>query len=209
MGNQFLDAIWKGILIGLFMAISVGPTLFAVIKYSLHNSYKAGLAFVLGVSLSDIMYVSLANLAAPLLVALNTYSKYIGYGGGLLLAVMGLAGLVRNESNKQLPTGPVTISGKQYFRIWLSGFLINTINPGVIVSWLAAVTATSGKSGAYRFLLFAVCLLLILGIDFLKVFLASRIRRLLTAKRVGYLQKFSSFVLFVLGLLLIYKTWAN
>jgi threonine/homoserine/homoserine lactone efflux protein len=208
MGNQVLDAIWKGILIGLFMAISVGPTLFAVIKYSLHNSYKAGLAFVLGVSLSDIMYVTLANLAAPLLLALNAYASYIAYGGGALLAVMGLAGLLKKDSGGAPPAGPVTISGGQYLRIWLSGFLINTVNPGVIVSWLAAVTATSGKGGGYRFLHFSVCLILILSIDFLKVFLASRIKRLLTPARVVYLQKISSFILFVLGLLLVYKTWA-
>ena len=49
-----IDAIIKGILVGLFMAISVGPTLFAVIKYSLSYTYRAGLAFVLGLSLIHI-----------------------------------------------------------------------------------------------------------------------------------------------------------
>jgi threonine/homoserine/homoserine lactone efflux protein len=61
---HLFDAVLKGLLLGLFMAISVGPTLFAVIKYSLNHSYKAGIAFILGVSLSDIMYVTIANVAA-------------------------------------------------------------------------------------------------------------------------------------------------
>src|ERR1035437_10250332 len=73
MQLHILDAIIKGILVGLFMAISVGPTLFAVIKYSLNFSYKAGLAFVLGVSVSDIMYVTLANVAASWLEYLKPY----------------------------------------------------------------------------------------------------------------------------------------
>ena len=48
------SAMLNGLLFGLFLAISVGPTLFALIKYSLHYSYKAGIAFVIGVSVSDI-----------------------------------------------------------------------------------------------------------------------------------------------------------
>ena len=58
------------------MAISVGPTLFVIIKYSLSYSYKAGLAFVFGVSLSDFIYVALANIAAPLLEGLKPYERY-------------------------------------------------------------------------------------------------------------------------------------
>ena len=70
---SLISAILGGLLLGLFMAISVGPTLFAIIKYSLNHSYKTGLAFVMGVSISDIMYVSIANLAAPWLDFIYKY----------------------------------------------------------------------------------------------------------------------------------------
>jgi threonine/homoserine/homoserine lactone efflux protein len=69
-----VDAIIKGVLVGLFMAISVGPTLFAIIKYSLNFSYKAGLAFVLGVSVSDALYVIIANIAASWHRGCSTWS---------------------------------------------------------------------------------------------------------------------------------------
>ena len=82
------DAVVKGILVGLFMAISVGPTIFAVIRYSLTFSYRAGLAFVLGVSVSDIMFVTLANLAANWLEYLKPYEKHIAFGGSVLLMGM-------------------------------------------------------------------------------------------------------------------------
>ena len=77
------NAIVKGILVGLFMAISVGPTLFVIIRYSLNYSYKSGLAFVLGVSLSDFIYVALANVAAPLLNGLKPYERYIAFAGAM------------------------------------------------------------------------------------------------------------------------------
>ena len=77
-----ISAILGGLLLGLFMAISVGPTLFAIMKYSLNHSYKTGLAFVLGVSISDIMYVTIANLAAPWLDFIYKYEKQVALIGG-------------------------------------------------------------------------------------------------------------------------------
>lgn len=203
---QFADAILKGTLLGLFMAISVGPTLFAIIKYSLDFSYKAGIAFVLGVSLSDIMYVSIASSAAGWLQQLRAYERYIAYGGAGILIVAGLSGVFRKHVAKEATKEPMLIRKRDYFRIWLSGFLINTINPGVIITWLAAVSATISSTPAYRFTLFGTCLGLILTIDFIKVFLADLIRRSLTPKRLIYLQKFSAICLLGIGLILLIST---
>ncbi len=202
---EIISAVVKGVLIGLFMAISVGPTLFAVIKYSMSNNYKAGLAFVIGVSVSDIMYVTIANVAAAWLVVLNSYGRYIAYGGAAILVTVGLVGLLKKADDDKAQEVK-TISGRHYFRIWVSGFLINSINPGVIISWLAAVSATMNKGGGYRFVLFGTCLSLILAIDFLKVFLAEKIRVLLTPQRLGLLHRVSSFIILLLGLILFVKT---
>jgi len=204
-----LDAIIKGILVGLFMAISVGPTLFVIIKYSLSYSHKAGLAFVLGVSLSDFMYVTLANVAAPLLKHLEPYERALTMAGGIVLMIMGISGLVKKHKPKRRSAEPVTLSGGRYFRIWLSGFLINTFNPGVIVTWLGIVTLTIGTTVFYRFVLFATCLIIILGIDFLKVFLAHRIKGLLTPRRIIYMQRFSAACILGIGAFLLIKSFLN
>lgn len=206
MHSEVFDAMMKGVLVGLFMAISVGPTLFAVIKYSMDNSYKAGIAFVLGVSLSDIMYVTIANIAALWLEALGKYNTYITYVGSAILIVIGASGVFKKAVPKRPAKSPVTIKGAHYARIWASGFLINTVNPGVIISWLGAVTATANKSAGYRFLLFATCLVLILSIDFLKVLLAEKIRVLLTPRRLIYVQRISALILMCIGILFLVKT---
>lgn len=203
------DAIVKGILVGLFMAISVGPTLFAVIKYSLSYSYRAGLAFVLGVSISDIIYVVLANIAAQWLELLRPYERHIAFGGALALMAIGLVGLLKKLKPSRPSTGGLVISGGDFVKIWLSGFLVNTLNPGVFITWLGAVTIIGNKPGSYRFILFATCLIIILGIDFLKIFLAERIKRLLTARRIIYMQRFSSASIFLIGLSLFITTILN
>ena len=210
-------ALIGGLSLGLFMAISVGPTIFAIIRYSLNHSYKAGLAFVLGVSLSDIMYVTIANLVAPLMELLSEYDTALAYGGSVILMVIGLAGLLKKYKPRRPAKEVVTLSKSHYFRIWLSGFLINTVNPGVVINWLASVKlvskAVEGYSQKdailYRIVFFGTCLILVLGIDFLKVFLADKIRLWLTIRRVMVLNKISSFCLFAIGLAIFVITFSG
>jgi threonine/homoserine/homoserine lactone efflux protein len=191
------------------MAISVGPTLFAVIRYSIHHSYKSGLAFVLGVSVSDILFVTIANVAASWLEALKEHERSIAFGGAIVLMIIGGAGLFKKYKPQRPSTQHIIVGNGHYFKIWLSGFLINTFNPGVIITWLAAVTATANTSSFYRLVLFGTCLALILSIDFLKVFLADSIRRKLTLRRIMYLQKFSALCIFIIGVALFVSTAFN
>jgi len=206
MQIHVLDAIVKGILVGLFMAISVGPTLFAVIKYSLNYSYKAGLAFVLGVSVSDIMFVTLANIAATWLGYLKPYEKYIAYGGAGALMLIGITGFLKKHKPKRPSSIPLAVSGGQYLKIWVAGFLVNTLNPGALITWLGAVTLIANTSVVYRIILFGTCLVIILSVDFSKVFLAEKIKRFLTIRRMVYVQQFSSICLFLIGLALLIST---
>lgn len=209
MHINVIDAIVKGILVGLFMAISVGPTLFAVIKYSLNYSYKAGMAFILGVSVSDILYVTLANVAASWLEHLKPYEKHIAFGGAIALMAVGLTGLIKKIKPKRPSAAPVEVSGGRYMSIWLSGFLVNTLNPGALITWLGAVTLTANTPGFYRLILFGVALLIILSIDFSKVFLADRIKRILTIRRIIYVQRFSAACILLIGFTLFISTTFN
>lgn len=206
---HLFDAILKGLLLGLFMAVSVGPTLFAVIKYSLNHSYKAGLAFIAGVSLSDIMYVTIANVAANWLEMMNDYKRTIAYVGAAILIIVGIAGMVSKHKPQKPSDTHITISNAHLLRIWTSGFLINTINPGVIITWLAAVTATANTSTLYRIVLFGCCLGLILMVDVCKVFLADSIRRKLTIRRIMYLHRFSAVCILLIGVALLVSTAFN
>jgi len=49
-----LEALIKGITLGLLLSISVGPVIFSIIKQSLNNGHTGGMAFVFGVSAADI-----------------------------------------------------------------------------------------------------------------------------------------------------------
>lgn len=207
----YSEAAIKGAMLGLFMAVSVGPTLFAIIRYSIHNSYKAGLAFVLGVSVSDIMYVALANLATGSMTFLEEHQKEVGYIGSSLFIVMGLYGLFKKfkpkKPNREKRDAP--ISRGTYLNIWLSGFLMNSLNPGVVITWLGAVAMLAGATvdATHRVVLFGVCLGLVLGVDFLKVFLADKIRHKLNLRKIMYINKISAACILGLGIVLLVETY--
>lgn len=207
----YSEAAIKGAMLGLFMAISVGPTLFAIIRYSIHHSYKAGLAFVLGVSVSDIMYVALANLATQWMTFLEHHQKPVGYIGSGLFIIMGLYGLLKKFRPKKpnREQKEAKISPGAYFQIWLSGFLMNSLNPGVVLTWVGAVALLAGPAVeiSHKFVLFGVCLGLVLGIDFLKVFLADKIRHKLNLRKIMYINKISAACILGLGIVLLVQTY--
>ena len=195
------SAMLNGLLFGLFLAISVGPTLFALIKYSLHYSYKAGIAFVIGVSVSDIIYVVIANAATSILLVLKTYEKPLAIALSLLVIGAGILGLLNKKKSIAVDfTEQNSMSKTDTVKIFASGFLINTLNPAVAINWLGAAAVIANKNLSYKLIFFTSCLGLIIRIDLLKVLLAGKIKSKLTPVMVDKIQKISSLILLLIGL---------
>ena len=142
-----ISVLLAGLGLGLFMSISVGPTIFAIIKYSINYGWKAGMSFVAGVSISDILYIALANIASAWLVGLMSYADIIGYIGSGLFILMGVYGYFKKIKVTRNRNDDANVTSKDYIKISLSGFMMNTFNPGVIITWLTAVAAVSWRGG--------------------------------------------------------------
>ncbi|MEI9909608.1 MAG: LysE family transporter [Bacteroidota bacterium] len=84
------EALLKGLTFGLLLSISVGPVLFSIIKQSLNNGHKGGMAFVLGVSASDITLVLISNIFTELFNSISNYKTEIGVGGCIFLVSLGI-----------------------------------------------------------------------------------------------------------------------
>jgi len=200
-----VEALLKGVTFGLLLSISVGPVLFSIIKQSLNNGHKGGIAFVVGVSASDISLVLISNVFTEVFKSLSSYKTEIGIAGCIFLVSLGVYFLFFkkvkvNEAGQQV----FAFSKSDYAKIFLSGFLMNTLNPAVFIFWITASTAVINHSIQQRVIAFATCLSLVLGSDIVKVVLAGKIRNRLTPHNIHIINRINGIILIVLGIAMIW-----
>ena len=200
-----VEAIVKGLGFGLLLSISVGPVLFSIIKQSLNNGHRGGFAFVAGVSASDISLVLLSNIFTTLLESLKLYKTEIGIAGCIFLVSMGIFFLFFkkvkvNKEGEQV----FKFRKRDYAKMFLSGYLMNTLNPAIFIFWMTTSTAVIGHTVNDRIIIFTTCLLFMLLTDCLKVLLAGKIRRKLTPHNIHILNRVNGIILIVFGLALVW-----
>ena len=200
-----LAPIFKGLLLGLILSISLGPVIFAILKQSITNGRKAGYLFVAGVSTSDIGLLLIANIFTSIFLLVLNHKAFIAMAGAGFLLLLGLYTLffkkIKIESDEN---GEEKVFRKRdYLGIYISGFLMNTLNPSVFIFWFAW-TAAIGASAAetnnpvqYKFIVFATCLVFLLLSDLIKVALASRLRPSLTEKNLIWINRLSAIIILV------------
>jgi len=200
-----LEALLKGITFGVLLSISVGPVLFSIIKQSLNNGHKGGMAFVLGVSASDITLVLISNIFTELFKRISDYRTEIGVGGCIFLVSLGIYFLFFKKVKVNEAGQQVFLFGKMdYARTFFSGYFMNTLNPSVFIFWIYASTAVINHSINQRIVVFVTCLAWMLSTDILKVFLAGKIRNRLTPHNIHILNRVNGLILIVFGIALIW-----
>jgi threonine/homoserine/homoserine lactone efflux protein len=207
-----IEALLSGIVLGLLLAISVGPVIFAIIKQSLNNGHKGGFAFVAGVSASDIAFVLVCNLLTQLFQEAINHKTLIGILGSVFLISLGIYTIFfKKVEIKQESTDLKRFRKRDMAAVFISGFLMNTLNPGAFLFWLAATAKMNTQSllqeHPLRYLVtaFTTCLLIVLGTDVAKVLLAGKIRTKLTPHNIHIINRISGVILVGFGLVLIWQ----
>ena len=200
-----IEALLKGITLGLLLSISVGPVLFSVIKQSLNNGHRGGMSFIFGVSASDISLVLVSNFFTELFKSLSEHKTEIGIAGCIFLVSLGIYFLFFkkvkvNEEGKQI----FAFRKRDYARIFLSGYFMNTLNPAVFIFWVTASTAVINHNIEQRIIIFASCLAVVLGADIAKVMLAGKIRNRLTPHNIHIINRINGLILIGFGIALIW-----
>jgi threonine/homoserine/homoserine lactone efflux protein len=197
-------ALLKGLALGLLLSIAISPVLFSIIKQSINNGVRGGLAFVMGVSLSDISLAVIANFFTELITFLNTRGEAIGIVGSTFLISVGIYFLffkkvVSNEEGKQL----LKFRKRDYLKLFLAGFFMNILSPPIILFWLTTATAFADHRLDQRILIFSVALVIVLAADIGKVFGANHIRKRLTLKNIHLINRLNGIILIGFGLMLL------
>jgi len=203
---DIIEAILKGLAMGLLLVISVGPVIFTVIKQSINNGRAGGFSFVIGVWVSDFLLVVLSNLFSELVSTVMDFKMQIGIAGSAFLMGMGIFYIFFKKVRihpEDLAMPPLKSS--DHAKIVLQGFLLNTLNPAVIAFWLTAATAIAvSHSVRDRIIIFATALILNMSADVVKVSLAGKLRKKLTIKNIRLINKISGLILVVFGTVLLF-----
>jgi threonine/homoserine/homoserine lactone efflux protein len=93
---------------------------------------------------------------------------------------------------------------RDYLKMFLSGFFMNTLNPSVILFWLTSSTTFINHTIQERIVLFLVCLLIVLSADITKVMLAGKIRNNLTPRNILYINRLNGIILIAFSIALIW-----
>src|SRR4051812_28842672 len=131
MINSLVRAIAEGIGLGITLAILTGPAFFALLQTSIRNGYKSGIAFAVGVFISDTTLISLSYLGALNLFNDPKNNFIIGLIGGTIMMMFGIFNvfqkhpldLKEEEKMERLLPQKATLPFSA-----LKGFAINLVN---------------------------------------------------------------------------------
>src|SRR5581483_2589922 len=203
------QAIISGLTLGCILALSVGPVIFTIVKQSLNNGHTGGFSFVAGVWLSDILLVVISNAFSALVTELLEYKNIIAYIGSVFLVGVGMYYLFFKKVTLRTDAegNKVRFKKREMFKIFSSGFFLNTLNPSVFIFWLGTATAFAKYNFDQRLVIFSVCLSVNIAADILKVMLAGKLRNKLTLHNISLINKISGIILVGFGIALFYGAW--
>ncbi|HZW63532.1 MAG TPA: LysE family transporter [Flavobacteriaceae bacterium] len=204
-----VDDILKAIPFGIILAFTVGPVFFVLLETAATKGFASALVFDFGVILADVVFISLAFLSTGGFLDKIKDDPNVLVFGGVLLIVYGIISFIKNSrSFKSIVREYQRVEiQKDYFKMFVKGFLLNFINIGVLLGWLGFIvignSITDSKEGAVVFIL--TILITYLAVDLFKIAIAKQIKQKLTPKRIFKTKKIVSVVILGFGILLLFQ----
>jgi len=166
---------------------------------------KAAILLNSGVWLSDISCIIVAYFgAAELMEPIRDNIIFKLVAGGAFL-FFGLTYFLRKPDETVKPLG-----GAGVLILLVKGFLINTLNPGVLVFWFGAmIVAVTGLDlhGMQILYYFASTILTLITFDLLKIMFSHRLRNVITEKVMTRLFRITGVILMALGIFVIIRAF--
>ena len=211
--NRMFSAIYEGVLLGIFLAFSIGPSFFALVNTGISHGFKSGAAVAFGILFSDLFFVaatvSLIHFGMANLISNPKHQAFMGIIGGIVLIVYGVIHFVQKDAKHQADT-ELEIKSPKTYALVVKGFLLNLFNPFVWIFWMTTSTAISSRYEFHiiRVIVFFMAVLSItIGTDLLKTFVGHKIKNWLNAKILLRIRHVSGGLLIDFGLYLIYKVF--
>jgi threonine/homoserine/homoserine lactone efflux protein len=202
--------LWNGMLLGVMLSILVGPLLLTLVQVSLEQGARAGLTVGAGIWFSDFLFIFLSYFGVSKVADLIEWSGFeplVGTIGGLVLLLFG-AGmfLTAGRESSEARQAPAGVRYTSYGSLWLTGFLINTVNPFTVFFWAGVagtLLASDGDTELRANWFYGGLMGVVMTTDSAKVVLAKLVRRWLKPLYIRRSRRVAGAILFVFGLVMI------
>ena len=197
----------EGILLGLTLAVILGPALFTLLQTSIYRGIKAGILIASGIIISDLTIVALSYFGVTQLLMNNGNHIFLGFASGIILIAFGLVTYKRracgfgntNGMQEKTPAASTFL---------LKGFFLNIANPFIWVFWISlmvGISANYEQESPAILTFFAGALFAVFATDTAKVMIASRIKHFLTVNLMVWINRVVGVVLCGFGAVLIIR----
>jgi threonine/homoserine/homoserine lactone efflux protein len=209
-----ISLFFEGILLGLLVAVSLGPAFFAITQTGINQGFRFGIFMAIGVTFSDMLLVVISYLIGATLFDDPQNKIYVGLIGGIILIIFGSVSWAkkpeilkrRNFSlDKAMPRDP------RPFGYVVRGFFLNIANPFLFFFWFGALgfvgkNAMEGHILESTIIFFSGTFMTIFLSDVLKSFIGGRIKGYLRPRKEILLNKIVGVALVTFGIILIFRT---
>jgi threonine/homoserine/homoserine lactone efflux protein len=198
--------VLEGILLGLSLAVLLGPIFVALTQTGVQKGIRAGMWVGAGIWVSDVIVVLSSwyfVVEVNEFIQNETYKGWFGLTGGLILAGTGLITFFQ-EHTHDLETAE--FSSKHSLGYFIKGFAVNFINPFTFIFWTGVASHYAGVrqlASSELVFLFSSVMCTIIVTDSLKVILSGWIRHKLTLRHLVLLGKVAGSLLVLFGIILI------
>lgn len=199
-----MAALRDGFFVGFALAFLIGPVFFLLIQTSIEQGFKLAAVLALGVALSDACFIIVAEIGSNLFFTNKALAGYVGYGGGAILIAFGIVNFFKKA------TKPATLVSSKgaFFKTFVKGFALNSLNPFVLIFWLGVAGSIVGKNynTGLHFVFYTSIILTVFTTDIFKIYLASKLQKLLTGHVLIWMNRVSGLALIGFGIRIIYKS---
>ena len=205
---ELIFPLLEGLRTGMILSLLIGPVFFALIQTSLERGFIKGLQFATGIVLSDAIYflVLYFTLSQFHLEEDGPIMLYMGTIGGAVLCGFGLS-LIIKKPKPRVDEAKLS-HGKRATHPILKAFLLNALNPFVLLFWLALVSNLTVEYSLHpqnAFLFFIGAMSVIFIGDVGKAYLAQKLQNFITPKRMLWFNRIAGAALLYGGVKVILK----
>jgi len=201
------DDILAAIPFGIILAFTIGPVFFVLLETSATKGFKSALIFDCGVMLADILFIIIAFYSTNRLLEKVKDDPSFLIFGGVLLVTYGIISFIKtSKSFREIVREYHKVEIKKgYGKLFLKGFLLNFINIGVLLGWVAFIvlgnSLTESKDGVVVFL--STILIVYFLVDLIKIVIAKKLKSKLTPRLIFKTKKIIALVILGFGVLLL------